>query len=242
MKYLLCSALILLTGNLLSQNLQLHYDLRHSLDPKLNSKNFPSFSFEYFKNIDTLDHGSFLLKLDSRLDGKESNTGQVFTQISQSIKFWNPKIYLSVTYSGGLGVTTTNYGYYLSNSFGIGPAYTFQWNGAWVSVCTYFRVNMFDKPSYDPQVTLWFGKGFINYKIYIAGSFVFWSQNRNQGDDATRDMRGKKIAFFGDPQIWFRIKNGFSAGSKINVYYHLLSDNSQIKLYPTLGLKYQFQE
>jgi len=103
MKYLLCSALILLTGTLLSQNIQLHYDLRHSLDEKLNPKNFPSFSFEYFKNIDTLNNGSFLFKLDSRLDGKNSNMGQVFTQISQSIKFWKPKIYLSVTYSGGLG-------------------------------------------------------------------------------------------------------------------------------------------
>ena len=240
MKYLLCSALILLGVTVFSQNIQLHYDFRHSLDPKLNPKNFPSFSFEYFKNIDTLGSGSFLLKLDSRLDGKKNNTGQVFTQVSQSIKFWKPKIYLSFTYSGGLGVTSTNFGYYLSNSFGIGPACTFQWNGAWISACAYFRVNVFDKPSYDPQVTLWFGKGLLNYKIYFAGSFVFWSQNRNQGDDATRDLRGKKIAFFGDPQIWFRIKNGFSAGSKINVYYHLLSDNNQIQFYPTLGLKYQF--
>jgi Domain of unknown function (DUF5020) len=239
MKYLLCSALILLTMPVFPQNIQLHYDLRHSLDPNLNPKNFPSFSFEYFKNIDTLNNGSFLLKLDSRLDGKKSNMGQVFTQLSQSIKFWKPKIYLSLTYSGGLGVTSTNFGYYLSNSFGIGSAYTFQLNGAWVSVCAYFRVNVFDKPSYDPQATLWFGKGFLNYKIYFAGSFVFWSQNRNQGDDATRDLRGKKIAFFGDPQIWFRIKGGFSAGSKINVYYHLLSDNNQIQFYPTLGLKYQ---
>ena len=138
MKYLLCCALILLTGNLLSQNIQLHYDLRHSVDPKLNPKNFPAFSFEYFKNIDTLDHGSFLLKVDSRLDGKKSNVGQVFTQMSQSVKFWRPKIYLSVTYSGGLGVTTNNFGYYISNSYGIGPACTFQWDGAWISACAYF--------------------------------------------------------------------------------------------------------
>jgi hypothetical protein len=154
MKYLLCSALILLTVTVFSQNIQLHYDLRHSLDPKLNPKNFPSISFEYFKNIDTLNNGSFLFKLDSRLDGKESNTGQVFTQISQSIKFWKPKIYLSVTYSGGLGVTTTNFGYYLSNSFGIGPAYTFQWNGAWISACTYFRVNVFSQIQFYPTLGL----------------------------------------------------------------------------------------
>lgn len=139
MKYLLCSALILLTMPVFPQNIQLHYDLRHSLDPKLNPKNFPSFSFEYFKNNDTLNNGSFLFKLDSRLDGKKSNMGQVFTQLSQSIKFWKPKIYLSLTYSGGLGVTSTNFGYYLSNSFGIGPGYTFQWIGAWISACAYFN-------------------------------------------------------------------------------------------------------
>ena len=40
----------------------------------------------------------------------------------------------------------------------------------------------------------------------------FWTENRNQGNDYTRDFKGKKFAFFGDPQLWIKIKNGFSVG------------------------------
>lgn len=240
MKYLLFLASLFISLKGGSQNLQVHYDFRHTTDPKLNSKNFPTFSFEYFKNIDTLDTGSFLLKLNAQLDGKNSNIGQVFTQISQTLRFWKPKVYLSLNYSGGLGVTPDSFGYYLSNSFGVGPAFPFQWKGAWVATSICFRINVFDIPSYDPQFNLYFGKGFFNYKIFAAGSFVFWTQNRNQGNEYTKDFKGKKFVFFGDPQIWFRIKNGFSVGSRINVYYHLLSENNKIQLYPTLGTKYQF--
>lgn len=227
-----------LTG--VSQSLQLRYDLRHWADPDLNSRNFPAFSFEYFKNIDTLGSGSFLLKFDAHLDGKKNNIGQAFTQISQSIKFWKPGIYLSFTYSGGLGVTPSSYGYYLSNSFGVGLAYPFQWNGAWIATGLCYRLNVFDKPSYDPQLTVYFGKGYLNYKIFIASSFVFWTENRNRGDAYTLDLKGKKFAFYGDPQLWIKIKNGLSAGSRVSVYYHLLTDDNKIQLYPSLGLKYQF--
>lgn len=240
MKYLFLLIFSLFTWSGWAQNLQIHYDFRHATDPALNTKNFPTFSFEYFKDIDTLETGSFLLKMDVQLDGKHNNIGKVFTQLSQSLKFWKPKVYLSLNYSGGLGVTPASYGYYLSNSFGIGVAYPFQWHGAWVATSWLFRANIFDKPSYDPQFNLYFGKGFLNYKILAAGSFVFWSENRNQGNEYTKDLRGKKFAFFGDPQIWFKVINRVSIGSRINVYYHLLSDDNQIQIYPTMGAKYQF--
>ena len=205
-----------------------------------NPKNFAVLSFEYFKNVDTLGTGSFMFKLNASLDGGNSNMGQVFSQISQSLKFWRPGVYLSFNYSGGLGITPDAYGYSISNSFGIGMAYPFEWKGAWISLAAYFRYNAFKKPSYDPQLTLYLGKGIFDYKVFIAGSFVFWTQNRDPGEEYTRALKGKKLAFFGDPQIWFRIKNGFSAGSRVNVYYHLLNENNSIQLYPTLGLKYQF--
>lgn len=181
-----------------------------------------------------------LFKLQTDLKGKNNNVGQVFTQISQSLRFWKPKLYLSLNYSGGLGITSDAYGFYLSNSFGVGVSYPFQWKGAWFATNLLFRYNAFDQPSYDPQFTFYFGKGFLDYKIFIAGSFVFWTENRNQGNDDTQNLSGKKFAFFGDPQIWIRIKNGFSVGSRINVYYHLLSEDDQIQFYPTLGTKYQF--
>ena len=240
MKFLLFPAFFLITISGQSQNLQLHYDVRHTIDPKVNSKNFPAFTFEYFKNIDTISTGSFLFKFQADLNGKDNNVGQVYTQISQSLKFWKPKVYISLYYSGGLGVTPSSSGFYIANSLGIGPAFPFQWCGAWISTSLSFRINFFDKRSYDPMATVYFGKGFFNYRIFAGGSFTFWTENRNQGNDYTRGLKGKKFSFFGDPQIWFKIKNGISAGSRINVYYHILTNDNRIQLYPTIGVKYQF--
>lgn len=223
------------------QNFQVHYDLRHSFDPKLNPRNFPSFTFEYFKNIDTIGTGSFLLKVQADMRGEQDNVGQVFTQISQSLRFWKPKVYLSVGYSGGVGVAAGGYGFYIANAFSAGIAYPFQWKGAWLSASLLYRYNAFRKPSHDPQLTFYFGKGISNYRVFVAGSFVFWSQNRDQGDTFTEPFRGKKFAFFGDPQIWVKIKGNLSAGSRINVFYHLITDDNKLTVYPTVGLKYQFQ-
>jgi len=240
MKFLLFIGLFIGSADSFAQNLQLHYDFRHTLDPKLNPRNFPSFTFEYFKELDTLGTGSFLFKMQADLKGKDSNVGQIFTQISQSLRFWRPKVYLSINYSGGAGITLDSYGFYLNNAFAVGISYPFQWKGAWLATNVLLRYSAFQKPSYDPQLILYFGRGFLGYKIFISGSFVFWTENRNQGNDFTKHLNGKKIAFFGDPQIWFKIKKGFSVGSRINVFHHLISGNNQIQFYPTLGTKFQF--
>jgi hypothetical protein len=240
MKFLITPAFLLLTLAGQSQNLQFHYDFRHTIEPELNSVNYPTFSFEYFKNIDTLDSGSFLMKFQADLNGKDNNIGQVYTQISQSLKFWDPGIYLSVTYSGGLGVTPTLSGYYITNSLGVGPAFPFQWKGAWISTGIYMRINFFPEPSYDPMATIYFGKGFFNYRIFSGGSFTFWTENKNRGTEFTGDLRGKKFCFYGDPQIWFKIEKKLSLGSRINVYYHLLTDDNKLQAYPTFGIRYEF--
>ena len=240
MKIFFLSAFIILSSAGMSQNLQLHYDFRHSIDPKLNPKNFPTFNFEYFKNIDTVGTGSFLLKVQSDLNGVRSNVGQVFTQVLQTLKFWKPDLYLALNYTGGLGVASDSYGYYINNSFGLGISYPFQWKGAWFNTNLLFRYTTFDKASYDPQFTFYYGKGFLNYRIFLTGSFVFWTENRNRGDNYTKDLNGKKFVLFGDPQIWIRIRKVFSVGSRINVYYNVLDNDDHIMVYPTIGAKYEF--
>lgn len=240
MKYLLFSIFccIPLTG--FSQNLQVHYDFRHTLDPRLNPDNFPSFSFEYFKLIDTIGTGSFLMKIQADLKGKNNNVGQVFTQVTQSLRFWKPPVYLTLNYSGGLGMAEPPYGFYLTNSYGLGISYPFQYKGAWLSLNVTYRYNSFDIPSHDVQAVFYFGRGLWDYRVFVAGSFVFWTENRNQGNEFTSGLHGKKFAFFGDPQIWIKVVKGFSVGSRINVFYHLLKDDHSIQVYPTIGTKYQF--
>jgi hypothetical protein len=67
MKFLLLSGFLILSVPGMPQNLQLYYDFRHIIDPKLNSKNYSTFNFEYFKDIDTISSGSFLLSDDNQI-------------------------------------------------------------------------------------------------------------------------------------------------------------------------------
>ncbi|MCD9014715.1 DUF5020 family protein [Parachryseolinea silvisoli] len=240
MKFLLFSMLVAICLPTLSQNLQLHYDFRHSLDPDLHRRNFPTFSFEYFKQLDTVGTGSFLLKIQADLNGRNHNVGQVFTQLSQSLRFWKPKVYLALHYSGGLGTTDDGHGFYLPSSYGAGISYPFQWKGAWLVINALVRHNAFVQPSYDPQVTFYFGRGFFHYKVFVAGSFVCWTENRDRGEVYTALLRGKKLALFGDPQIWIKVWRSFSVGTRLNIFYHVLRDDNSIQIYPTLGTKVQF--
>jgi hypothetical protein len=221
-----------------AQDIQLHYDLRHSLDPGTNDKNYPSLSFEYFKEIDSL--GSFLFKLQSDLKGENNNIGQTFVQLSQTAKFWKPGIYFSLNYSGGLGVAPPSFGYYLTNAFGLGVSYPFQWKGAWLSLNTQYRYTAFKAPSHDVQVTFYLWKGLLNYKLVVAGSIVAWTENRDQGTDGTASLHGKKFAFFGDPQLWYKVKGGLSIGTRANLFYNLIGDENSFKIYPTIGVQYKF--
>jgi hypothetical protein len=218
----------------ISQELQLNYDFRHSIEPREYSRNFPTLFFKYFKEIDTLDKGSFLLQVQAQLDGKNYEPGQTFIQVSQSLKFWKPNIYLSLNYSAGLGVTDDSYGYVLPNTFALGLSKNFIYPKLWISTGIGYRL----RPSYldevDVQLNVFVGGGLFNWKVMHSASFVFWSYTPSSTG------KGKKIAFFGDPQLWFGIGKRFSIGSRFIILYHILSDDNAVQLYPTLGIKRQF--
>jgi hypothetical protein len=137
MKFLIVSLFCMQGYFAFSQTLQLHYDIRHTVDPKRNTKNFPTLYFEYFKSQDSgksfIKPGSFLLKMQADFLGEKDNMGKFYMQVSQSFRFWKPKIFLSLQYSGGLGITEPKqYSYYLANTFSAGLEYPFKWGSAWM--------------------------------------------------------------------------------------------------------------
>jgi hypothetical protein len=220
-----------------SQTLQLHYDYRHSIDPQRNPKNFPTLYFELFKSQ---ERGSFLIKIQSDLLGLRNNIGKFYMQASQSIKFWEPKIYLSLQYSGGLGIAEPGqYGFYLNNTLSIGIAYPFQWQDAWLSASVNYSYNTFKIPSQDMLCSFYWGKSFYNYKIEFAGDINLYSQNKNHGDAYTINQHGKRIALYSEPQLWYNLNRNFSIGTKINLYYHVLINSDILQVYPTIAVKYK---
>ena len=72
------------------------------------------------------------------------------------------------------------------------------------------------------------------------GDFELYTLNKNTGDGLTNNLRGKTISFFGEPQVWFKIHKSFSMGSKIIMYYHVITAENIFEVYPTIAASVKF--
>ena len=242
MKFLLTVALFCSVLFAEAQSLQLHFDPRHSIRPDLNQKNFLTLYFEYFKQLDSgksvVKLGSFLLKTQADFAGDQSNIGKSYLQVAQEFRFWPPKIFLTLQYDGGLGITTPRqYSYYITNTYEAGPSYHYQIGGAYLSSVLFYKYVPYAKASNDFLYTMYFYKGLWNYQAEFSGDFSVWTENKDHGDDLTKGQQGKRFFFFAEPQFWINIKSGFSAGSKINTYYHVNTTNNILEVYPTAAIR-----
>lgn len=225
-----------------AQSLQLQYDLRHTADPANNPKNFPTVYFEYFKVPDSgrssIKFGSFLFKSEADMTGGNGSIGKYYMQISQDVRFWQPKVFLSLQYSGGLGVTDpAQYSYYITNTYDIGISYPFKWGGAYISSVLDFKYVAYHKPSHDFLYTLYFYKGLWNYKAELRGDLSLWTENKNHGNEATYGLNGKRFFFFAEPQFWYNISKNLAAGARLNTYYHVNKPDNVLQVYPAIGLQ-----
>ncbi|WP_374951611.1 DUF5020 family protein [Mucilaginibacter sp.] len=225
-----------------AQTLQLHYDARHTLDPSRNAKNFATLYFEYFKTPDTgkffIKPGSFLLKLQADFTGEQQNIGKYYMQVSQELRFWRPKVFLNLQYTGGLGITNPRqYSYYIINTYSAGVSYPFKIGNAFMSSVLNFRYVPYTTPSKDLMFTLYFYKGLFNYKAEFAGDFSVWTENKNHGDELTENLHGKRFSFFAEPQLWYNLTKTLAFGTRINTNYHVLTTEDVLQIYPTAAVR-----
>lgn len=212
------AALLLATISVKAQNLQLHYDQR----------NYPTIYFEYFKKQDTaaknstrITPGACLVKIQSDLLGPQHNIGKFYLQICQSFRFWQPKIYVSLQYSGGAGLTEPKqYSYYIQNTYSAGVEYPFQYKGAYFTMQLYYRATA---QSHDLLYTLYWWKGFFHYKLEVAGDFSVWTQRHG--------------AFFAEPQVWYNLNKTLALGSKLNLHYHVNIQANVFQTAPTIAIR-----
>jgi hypothetical protein len=220
-----------------AQDLQLHYDWRHTVDPRNNPRDFPALTFKSFK---TLGFGSFLLKLEANLDGTQHNVSEGYMEVTQTLRFWKAPVYAHLEYTGGLGVFDgAAGGYYLDNAYLMGAAYPFQWQGGWGNASLAYKHTNFPRASHDPQASLYWGRGF-RQRWAFSSTAVAWTQNRNHGDDFTASLTGKHESFLIENELWWRAAGLVSVGSEVRVSRNVFATDGRLLVYPTLGLRYQF--
>jgi len=220
-----------------AQELQLHYDWRHAVDPRTNPADFPALTFKTFKGF---DFGSFLLKMEGDLNGTRHNLSKLYVEISQGLRFWKPAVYLHLEYTGGLGLFDgATGGYYLDNAYLLGAAHPFPWQGSWGSVFLAYRYTNFQRPSRDPELSLYWGKTFHG-RWSFASTAVAWTANRNHGDAATAQLDGKRFSSLIENEVWYQAVPHLSCGSLIRVSYNVFTADGRLLLYPTVGIRYSF--
>lgn len=220
-----------------AQDLQLHYDWRHTIDPRNNARDFPALTFKSFK---ALEFGSFLLKLEANLDGVHHNVSKDYLEVSQTVRFWKAPVYALVEYTGGLGLfDEASGGYYIANAYLIGAAYPFKMNGSWANVSLAYKHTNFSRVSHDPQATLYWGRP-LGKRWTFASTGVFWTENRNRGDDFTARLSGKQQALLVENELWWRAVGLVSVGSEVRVSRNVYATDGRVLVYPTLGVRYLF--
>ncbi|KAA6333587.1 hypothetical protein EZS27_018014 [termite gut metagenome] len=178
--------------------------------------------------------------MQADMSGQKNNIGKAYIQVTQTLRMWEPKIFLHFSYSGGLGVTEPKqYSYYIVNTFAAGAAYNIQWKGFWLSNVLDYKYVPYTRSTHDLLYTLYWWKGLYNYKVEFAGDFSIWTENKNHGDDDTKDMHGKRFSFFDEPQLWYNVSNRWAVGTKINMFYHVNTTDNIFQVFPTIAIKYK---
>lgn len=204
MKWPLLAILLAFPPSVLAQTLQLGYDLRHSVDPQNNARDFTTFSFETYKS---LDYGSLLMKVDADFTGRNNNLGKLYFQISHDLRFWPVPVYLHLEYSGGMGFTgETDAGYSINNTYSAGAAYPFRLLNSWASTFVAYRYTNFDAPSHDVMYSFWWSKEVLK-RVSLTAYFVLWTISKNHGDAWTQHLSGKQFVGLGEPQIWYNLND-----------------------------------
>jgi hypothetical protein len=69
---------------------------------------------------------------------------------------------------------------------------------------------------------------------------VFWTQNRNHGDESTTSLTGKRWPFLIENELWWRAVGLVSVGSEVRIFRDVYATDGRLLVYPTLGVRYLF--
>jgi len=87
------------------------------------------------------------------------------------------------------------------------------------------------------MLSFYWWKGLFNYKVEFNGDFELYTLNKNTGEDFTKDLKGKTVSFFGEPQVWYNVNKSIAFGSKQLLYYHVNTKENLFQMYPTVAIK-----
>lgn len=226
-------------GAVHAQNLQLHFDPRHSLyGDDVSPSNYLTATFEMFK----ADRwGSTFMFADFDFNHDKKNPGLVYAKIAREFKLGDFPLFPHIEYNGGLGLRRgSDAGFSIPASYMAGFGYPFQLGEFYMNTYVVYKLNAFQEVSNDVQWTVTWNASLAGGKLSLGGFADLWTEDKSftEGSDAG----GKKMVFLSEPQIWYNVTSNFSFGSEIELSYNFVNKFTESKFYaiPTLATKWNF--
>lgn len=238
-KILFSLAILCTTAAVQAQNLQLHFDPRHSLyGDAVSSSNYLTGTFEMFKPD---QWGNTFMFVDADLNFNKKNIGLVYGEIAREFKIGDFPLLPHLEYNGGLGlVKGSDIGFSIPSSYLAGFGYPFQLGNFFMSTYVAYKLNAFQEVSNDAQWTLTWNATLAGGKLSLGGFLDLWTEDKSftEGSDAT----GKKVVFLSEPQFWYNVTPNFALGTEVELSYNFVNKFVESKFYaiPTLATKWNF--
>lgn len=214
-----------------AQNLQLHYDPRHTLYD-IGERDFLTATVEMFKP-DRWGSTFFFVDLDYNGD---RGIGGAYWEIARDLKFWQPPVALHVEYNGGLVE-----GYAFGNAFLAGAAYSCDNSdfsrGLSLSLNYKYIQKTIDGRPHSFQVTAVWYLHVVNGLLSLTGFADFWRET------SPFDTR---FIFLAEPQAWLNLNKikgvpddfNLSVGAEVKLRHNF--EQKGFYVIPTFALKWTF--
>jgi len=216
-----------------AQNIQLHYDPRHSLHT-LGTRDYLTSTVEMFKP-DAWGSTFFFIDMDYNGD---QGIGGAYWEIARDLRFWKPPVAIHVEYNGGLTA-----GYPFGDAWLLGAAYSC--NDARFNKGISFSINYkyikktFDNQPHNVQFTAVWYLHVARRLLSFTGFADLWRERTAFAD----------TVFLAEPQVWLNLNKikgvarecKLSAGTEVKCSYNF-GDMDGFYIIPTIAVKWTFDE
>ncbi|HLN52141.1 MAG TPA: DUF5020 family protein [Lentimicrobium sp.] len=230
---LLLLSILISSIAVISQNLQLHYDLG-------KDRKYLTSTFEYF-NPDK--YGTTFLFIDFDYGaGDVKGISSAYWEVSRGLKFWKAPFAFHLEYNGGfLHIQDGDF------------SKTVQINDAWLTGIEYnynnetftrgltlmaLYKNIRDKNDVSFQLTAAWYLHYLKNKVTFSGFADFWREDNFFPKDNL--ISETKYVFLAEPQIWYNFLKHFSAGSEVELSNNF-SGTKGFQVNPTIAVKWKIE-
>lgn len=220
--------------NAAAQEIQVHFDPRHTVHSDVAPRNYVTVTFQG-AIADKLGSTSGFLDLD--FNQKNGNIGLAYLELKRDFRFNRFPLLLHLEFNGGVSKDRNGSGFSLPNAYLAGTGYARALGKLNLSTYLVYKYNSFEKSSHDVQWSLLWSVKLWDSRITLSGFLDVWTENK----DRMSGRGGKKMILLTEPQFWYNFNRHFALGTEIEISNNFYAKyKSRVYVFPTLAAKWTF--